>query len=269
MRLKVLPALAAILLGSSMTLPAVAQTPTGPYVEMETTSVNAGLGGQSGDGMLRLPNLGTNCAYPFKISGFGAGVQVGISKASAAGPVANLLRIGDLAGRYNAAGGEATVLAGAGSSSLKNQANNVQIALASNTQGLNIGFGGQGMTIGISDPPVNAPRAYVMEFGFNKTWVNKESRVVLDQVANAWKCRFANVWLFGHTDSIGKEDANLKLAEARAAAAREYLIGAGLNPARVMVQAKGEKGQLTPTENGVRLRTNRAVVVVIQDQAGL
>jgi outer membrane protein OmpA-like peptidoglycan-associated protein len=266
---KILPAVAAVMLGSSMMLPAVAQGPQGPYVEMETTSVNAGLGGQSGDGMLRLPNLGTNCAYPFKISGFGAGVQVGISKASASGAVSNIYRVADLGGHYGASSGEATVLAGAGQASLKNQANNVQIALASNTQGLNIGFGGQGMTINIFDPPVNAPHAYVMEFGFNKTWVSQESRAVLDQVAAAWKCRFVNVWLFGHTDSVGKEDDNLKLAEARAAAARDYLIGAGLNPGRVMLQAKSEKAQLAPTENGVRLRTNRAVVVVIQDQAGL
>jgi hypothetical protein len=39
-----------------------------------------GIGGQSGEGQLTLPNLGTNCVYPFKVAGFGAGVQVGISK---------------------------------------------------------------------------------------------------------------------------------------------------------------------------------------------
>ena len=44
-----------------------------------------------------------------------------------------------------------------------------------------------------------------------------------------------------------------------------YLLGLGLAPARVLTVAKGENAQLAPTEQGVRLRTNRAVGVVIQD----
>jgi outer membrane protein OmpA-like peptidoglycan-associated protein len=246
-------------------MPAGAQTPATPNVEMETMSANVGIGGQSGEGQLHLPNLGTNCVYPFKVTGFGAGIQVGVSKAAAAGPVANLTRISDLAGKYSAASGEMTLIAGAGASSMKNSRNNVTIALQSRTTGINVGFGGSGMTIDIAEPPLNAPRAYVMEFGFNKTWVNKQNKAILDQVASAWKCRFANIWLFGHTDTVGKEDVNLELASKRAAAAREYLVGLGIAPNRVLVMAKGENAQLAPTEQGVRLRTNRAVGVVIQE----
>ena len=242
-----------------------AQTPAMPTVEMETTSASIGIGGQSGEGQLFLPNLGTNCVYPFTVKGFGAGIQVGVSKAAAAGTVSNLTRISDLAGKYSATSGEMTLIAGAGATNTKNDHNNVAIALQSRTSGLNIGFGGSGMTIAIADPPLNAPRAYVMEFGFNKTWVNKANRAVLDRVASAWKCRFVNIWLFGHTDTVGKEDTNLELAAKRAAAAREYLVGLGIAPNRVFVMAKGENAQLAPTQQGVRLRTNRAVGVVIQE----
>jgi outer membrane protein OmpA-like peptidoglycan-associated protein len=242
-----------------------AQTPATPTVEMETTSANAGIGGQSGEGQLYLPNLGTNCVYPFTVGGFGAGIQVGISKAAAAGPVSNLTRVADLAGKYSATSGEMTLIAGGGATNMKNDHNNVTIALQSRTTGINIGFGGSGMTIAVADPPINAPRAYVMEFGFNKTWVNKQNKAILDQVAAAWKCRFVNIWLFGHTDTVGKEDANLELAAQRAAAAREYLLGLGIAPNRVFTMTKGENAQLAPTEQGVRLRTNRAVGVVIQD----
>jgi outer membrane protein OmpA-like peptidoglycan-associated protein len=245
--------------------PALAQTPNFPWVQIESTSVNIGLGGQSGEGILNLPNLGTNCAYPFKVSGFGAGIQVGISKAAASGAVANMTRISDLAGDYSAAQGEVTPLAGAGAQSMKNRNNPVTIELKSNTQGLNLGFGGQGMSIQLPEPPNNAPKTYVLEFGFNKDWVGQEGRPVLDQVAKAWKCRFANIWLFGHTDTTGKEDANLNLSEKRAAAAREYLIGAGIVPTRVGIVAKGENSPLVATANNVRLRSNRAVVVVIQE----
>jgi outer membrane protein OmpA-like peptidoglycan-associated protein len=103
-----------------------------------------------------------------------------------------------------------------------------------------------------------------VDFGFNKTWVNQESRAVLDQVVRGWKCRYANIWLFGHTDSVGKEDANLELSAKRAAAVRDYLVGAGIVSARVFTQPKGEDPQLARTADNVRLRTNRAVVPVVQ-----
>src|SRR5260221_3633510 len=109
----------------------LAQPEQMPSIEMVSTSVNVGLGGQSGSGVLRLPNLGTSCAYPFKVDGFGAGIRVGISKASAAGVVANMTKFSDFAGNYTAIEGEATLIAGAGSTSMKNQNNNVVIGLKS------------------------------------------------------------------------------------------------------------------------------------------
>src|SRR5712671_5418702 len=111
-----------------------AQAQNGPWVQMESMSYNLGIGGQSGDGILHLPNLGTNCSYPFKVEGFGAGIQVGISKVSASGPVANLARVSDLSGDYGATEGEVTLLAGAGGSSLKNRRNNVVMNLKSETE---------------------------------------------------------------------------------------------------------------------------------------
>src|SRR5271163_1679247 len=122
---KYAPLTAVLVLSLATAAPAMAQgAPTGPWAQMETTSTMIGIGGQSGDGQLSLPNLGTNCVYPFKVSGFGAGIQVGISKISAAGPVKNLTRLEDFSGNYSATQGETTVVAGAGGMSMKNNANN-------------------------------------------------------------------------------------------------------------------------------------------------
>ena len=263
-RLRYLPISASLLLAVAGGAPALAQTQNLPWVQMESMSMSLGIGGQSGDGILQLPNLGTNCSYPFKVSGFGGGIQVGVSKVSASGPVANMTRVSDLSGEYGATEGEITLLAGAGGSTMKNRNNNVAMSLKSETQGLALGFGAKGMTIKVADTPINGPRAYVVDFGFNKTWVNQESRAMLDKLVSAWKCRYANIWLFGHTDSVGKEDANLELAEKRAAAVRDYLLGTGIVPTRVMTLAKGEDPQLARTADNVRLRTNRAVVIVVQ-----
>jgi len=259
---------AALAVGLASGGPAIAQTAQAestPWVEMESTSVSLGLGGSSGDGVLKLPNLGTNCTYAFKVDGFGGGIKVGISRVRATGPVVGMTRIADLNGEYGATEGNVTLIAGAGGISMKNRKNNVLMNLNSETTGLDVGFGAQGMTIKMPDQVVNAPRAYVLEFGFNKTWVNQDSRTVLDQVVRAWKCRYANIWLFGHTDSVGKEDANVELAAKRSAAVRDYLVGAGVVPARVFTQAKGEDPQITRTADHVRLRTNRAVVLVVQE----
>jgi hypothetical protein len=68
--------------------------------------------------------------------------------------------------------GEATLVAGSGSMSLKNNANNVSLDLASQTTGIALGISGQGLTIDMPEPPLNAPRVYVLEFGFNKDFVN-------------------------------------------------------------------------------------------------
>jgi hypothetical protein len=54
--LQYLPVSAALVL-TLAAAPAVAQTQA-PWVEMESTSVNLGIGGQSGEGVLRLPIWG-------------------------------------------------------------------------------------------------------------------------------------------------------------------------------------------------------------------
>src|SRR3954468_14362396 len=254
---------ASVLLALAGGTAAVAQAPTFPWVEMDTTSASLGLAGQSGEGVLHLPNLGTNCEYPFRVSGFGGGLQAGISRVSASGSVVGMKKISDLTGNYGAMRGEATIVAGAASTQMKNDANNVTINLVSNTSGVALGFSGQGMKIEVSDPPVNAPSQYTMEFGYNKTNVGQEARDALNQVAAAWKCRPVNIWLFGFTDSVGQEDANLPLSSKRAEGARQYLIGAGVASNRVFTQAMGKTDQRVPTPDDTRLRTNRAVVVVI------
>ena len=246
-------------------LPALAQDKVLPTIEMVSTSASVGVGGQSGNGVLRLPNLGTNCAYRFTVSGFGAGIQVGISRASAVGVVANMSKVSDLAGSYSATQGEATLIAGAGSTSMKNQANNVTIGLNSRTEGLALGVGGQGMTIQLVDPVINAQHNYLLTFGFNKAHINAEDRAVLDQVVREWKCRYAAIRLYGNSDTVGRENSNLDLSAQRAIAARNYLVRAGLAPSRIYTAERGEATPVTPTSNNTRLRTNRNVVVVIEE----
>jgi hypothetical protein len=258
-----LPISAGLLLAFAAGSPAVAQD-NAPSVQIETTSFALGLSGQSGDGLLTLPNLGTNCSYRFKVSGFGAGIHVGISKVSAGGPVKGLTRLEDFAGDYSVVQGESTVLVGGGGMSLKNKRNNVVMDLSSRTEGLGLGIGAQGLTIKMTVPPQNATRWYVLEFGFNKDWVGDEARGKLNQLVNTWKCRFGNFEVVGHSDTVGKEDQKLELSDKRAAAVRDYLLGAGIPASRVTAHGVGSNDLQVQTPQGVRLRDNRVVVVTVQ-----
>jgi outer membrane protein OmpA-like peptidoglycan-associated protein len=262
--MKFAPATAAIVLSLAAAAPAMAQGAAEPWAQIQTTSAMVGLGGQSGDGQLSMPNLGTNCVYPFKVSGFGAGIQVGISRASAAGAVKNLTALEEFSGNYSASQGEATVIAGGGGTTMKNNANNVSLTLASQTTGLNIGIAGQGMTVSMPLAPASAPRVLVLEFGYNKDWLNKENKAKLDGLIAAWKCRFGTIEVVGHTDSVGKEDVNLQLSVNRATAVRDYLLGSGIYPTRLPALAAGENNQQVATYQGQRLRANRVVVVSIK-----
>ena len=262
------PALGSLLAALACSPAALAQTAAGgapamPTIEMQSTSASVGIGGQSGRGVLHLPNLGTNCSYPFTVSGFGAGIQLGISRATAAGVVANMTKVSDLAGSYSATQGEATLLAGAGSTNMKNQNNNVAIGLKSQTEGLALGFGGSGMEIELSEPPVPARKNYFLTFGFNKSNVNQESRAALGQVVNGWKCHYATFVLYGSTDTVGKESSNLDLSAARANAVRDYMIAAGVAPDRISVQPQGESVPYVATTG--RLRNNRNVIVIVKN----
>lgn len=243
--------------------PSQAQTSNGPWVQIEATSFMIGIGGQGGDGQLYLPNLGTNCVYPFSVNGFGAGVQVGVSRISASGPVNNLTRLEDFPGTYSSTQREATVVAGRGSMSLKNNANSVSLELASQTAGIGLGISGNRLTIDMPQPPVNAPRVYVLEFGFNKDFVNADSRKTLNELMDAWKCRYVKIEVAGHTDTVGKEADNLDLSELRGQAVRNYLVGAGVVATRITTYIMGESELQVQTANNVRLRSNRVAIVTI------
>jgi len=117
--------------------------------------------------------------------------------------------------------------------------------------------------VDMPEPPGNAPRVYVLEFGFNKDFVNADSRKALNELMDAWKCRYVNIDVAGHTDTVGKISDNLNLSELRAQAVRNYLVRAGVVPTRITTHVAEESDLQVPTANNVRLRSNRVAIVTI------
>ncbi len=243
---------------------AVAQDANMPSVEIVKTTVAAGLGGSGGKGTLMLKDLAPDCKYGFTVDSFGAGIAVGVEKSTATGVVTNMKKLADFPGGYSSSGGTATFIKGGGVSTLKNQRNDVGMELKSKTEGVALGVGASGMTIKLDRAIAEPPRTFVAYFGFNKDHVNADSRNMLAQVANAWKCRYVNLHLVGMTDTVGSADANMDLSRRRAEGVQAYLQRLGFRPNRITVEYIGKGDPLKATGEGVRLRSNRAVLVTVK-----
>jgi outer membrane protein OmpA-like peptidoglycan-associated protein len=68
-----------------------------------------------------------------------------------------------------------------------------------------------------------------------------------------------NIIVEGHTDNTGKENYNQWLSEKRAGAVADFLVGRGLNPARIQVIGYGETRPVATNETPEGRQQNRRV----------
>lgn len=100
-------------------------------------------------------------------------------------------------------------------------------------------------------------------FEFDKSGINASERVKLDAAIMYLDANpNHSLLLEGHCDWRGTGDYNLGLGDRRAGAAREYLVTAGVSPARIETSSKGD---LEATENGddAQMARDRRVELVI------
>jgi hypothetical protein len=116
-------------------------------VSLETTSVAAGVGFSWGNGKLRFNGK----EYGFSIDGVTL-IDIGVSKASAAGEVYNLPDLAKFEGQYVAAEASFALGGGLGGMSLRNS-NGVVMHLNSISQGARLQLGSSGMSIKLWLPP--------------------------------------------------------------------------------------------------------------------
>lgn len=117
--------------------------------------------------------------------------------------------------------------------------------------------------------PTEADKAVdaLAHFDFDSANLTDAGRAVLDAwLAEAPKDKTIRV--SGHADRLGPDPYNLKLSLRRADAVKQYLIGKGLNPRRIELEARGEsdpvkrcKGDPTPATKDC-LAPNRRVMIV-------
>ncbi len=104
-------------------------------------------------------------------------------------------------------------------------------------------------------------------FETNKSEIKQESFNLLDDIANIMESQpELKVRIEGHTDSVGREAANLKLSQARADAVKAYLVEAGIDADRMTAVGKGETERLIkPDDTEEKRARNRRVEFDIID----
>jgi outer membrane protein OmpA-like peptidoglycan-associated protein len=67
----------------------------------------------------------------------------------------------------------------------------------------------------------------------------------------------------GHTDSQGDDDFNMKLSQRRAESVRDYLMGRGITPDRMVPKGYGETVPIADNRTATGRGENRRVEFVI------
>jgi peptidoglycan-associated lipoprotein len=101
-------------------------------------------------------------------------------------------------------------------------------------------------------------------FDYDQFTLRSDARTVLQAHAE-WLRRWAStrITVEGHADARGTSEYNLALGERRANAAREYLVGLGIDSDRLLVVSKGEESPACVEEHEACWQQNRRAHFII------
>jgi len=114
-----------------------------------------------------------------------------------------------------------------------------------------------------AQPP--RPVSFTLYFLENRDELTPESKPILTQViAEIARFPAPEIVVIGHTDRVGSLARNDALSLQRAGRMRDELVKAGVDPARIRVEGRGEREPLVPTPDEVAEPRNRRVEINIR-----
>lgn len=105
-------------------------------------------------------------------------------------------------------------------------------------------------------------------FGSGEAGLNEGVTPGLDRIAafmEVYPERTATVE--GHTDSVGRGDANLDLSQRRADAVKAYLVARGISATRIVASGMGEHMPIAPNDSASGRLRNRRVDIIIDTRS--
>lgn len=100
-------------------------------------------------------------------------------------------------------------------------------------------------------------------FANGKSVLLPASHARLTEAARALKEDGRSITIVGHTDSVGSEESNQKLSQARAEAVRTFLVSQGLSADKVVAQGAGESQPIADNKTPEGRANNRRVEIVL------
>jgi peptidoglycan-associated lipoprotein len=95
-------------------------------------------------------------------------------------------------------------------------------------------------------------------FALDSVELNQESRGTIQKNSEYMKRRMSTkIMVEGHADPRGTNEYNLALAERRAGAVRDYLVGLGIAADRITIVSKGEEAPFCTEESESCWQQNR------------
>jgi OmpA-OmpF porin, OOP family len=99
-----------------------------------------------------------------------------------------------------------------------------------------------------------------INFDTGKASLKQQPDTLLDRLAEvAAKCPNTKIAINGHTDKRGNDNTNMRLSNARAETVQSYLVGKGIDAARLTAKGFGETQPLDPAETPEAYEKNRRI----------
>ena len=109
------------------------------------------------------------------------------------------------------------------------------------------------------------PASFLLYFLENRDDLTAESQQTLTQViAEISRYPAPEIVVIGHTDRVGTLARNDTLSLQRAGRMRDELVKAGVDPAKIRVEGRGEREPLVPTPDDVAEPRNRRVEINVR-----
>jgi outer membrane protein OmpA-like peptidoglycan-associated protein len=104
----------------------------------------------------------------------------------------------------------------------------------------------------------------IVNFAFDSSNLTSVAQTNLDKLAQVLNNNpDTNINIYGHTDSKGADDYNMKLSERRANAVKAYLSSKGISSNRMMAKGEGESQPVATNDTDAGRAQNRRVEFAI------
>ncbi len=108
------------------------------------------------------------------------------------------------------------------------------------------------------------PIHFLLYFEKETTLTSESMKLIPDIMAAIQDRNSSDIYIVGHTDTVGSKQYNTVLSLKRAAEVKDILVNIGTNPNTIGLTSHGKENPLVPTGDNVNEPKNRRVEVVVR-----